>query len=62
MALNSVVDAPTNQGVPMYRRAFLGADFMAVNPEKASIVRRLETAIDELVSRALKTRSGEAMS
>lgn len=49
MALNAVVDPPPSQGVPMYRKAFLGADFMAINPDKSPIVRRLEAAIDELV-------------
>ena len=49
MALNAVVDPPPNEGVPMYRRAFFGADFAAVHPEKAAVVRRLERAVDELV-------------
>lgn len=49
MALNGVVDTPANQGVPMYRKAFFGSDFMALNPEKAPLVRLLQTAIDELV-------------
>jgi hypothetical protein len=53
MSLNGIVDTPPNQGVPMYRRAFLGADYMAVNPDKAGIIKRLEVAIDELVSRPL---------
>lgn len=50
MALNAIVDTPSTQGVPMYRNAFLGADYMAVNPDKAGIIKRLEVAIDELVS------------
>ena len=33
----------------MYRRAFLGPDFLARNPDKGEWVRKLETAIDELV-------------
>lgn len=53
MSLNGVVDTPFNRGVPMYRKAFLGADYMAVNPDKAGIIKRLEVAIDELVNQFL---------
>lgn len=49
MALNGAVDAPVNQGIPMYRKAFFGSDFMAANPEKAPLVQRLQEAIDSLV-------------
>lgn len=49
MALNGTVDAPVNQGVPMYRKAFFSSEFMGINPDKQPIIRKLETAIDELV-------------
>ncbi|BGP02104.1 Deoxycytidine kinase 1 [Rhodotorula toruloides] len=50
MALNGVIDAPVNQGVPMYRRAFLAPEMIANSPPaQVALVRQLETAIDELV-------------
>ncbi|KAL7341844.1 hypothetical protein BJY59DRAFT_53167 [Rhodotorula toruloides] len=50
MALNGVIDAPVNQGVPMYRRAFLAPEIIANSPPaQVALVRQLETAIDELV-------------
>ncbi|GJN92547.1 hypothetical protein Rhopal_005577-T1 [Rhodotorula paludigena] len=50
MALNGAVDAPLNQGIPMYRRAFLQPEFIAtLPPSQVAVVRQLETSIDELV-------------
>ncbi|KAM0753228.1 hypothetical protein T439DRAFT_342381 [Meredithblackwellia eburnea MCA 4105] len=57
MALNGAVDSPVNQGIPMYRRAFFGSEFAAANPEKTSLVRQLQSSIDQLVmsiSRCMK--------
>lgn len=54
MALNGVIDAPVNQGVPMYRRAFLAPEIIANSPPaQVALVRQLETAIDELVRYSL---------
>ncbi|GAA5960183.1 hypothetical protein JCM21900_000431 [Sporobolomyces salmonicolor] len=50
MALNGAVDAPLNQGIPHYRRAFLAPEFIATLPHsQLSIIRPLEQSIDELV-------------
>ncbi|GEM10501.1 dedicatorof cytokinesis 3/4/5 [Rhodotorula toruloides] len=50
MALNGVIDAPVNEGVPMYRRAFLAPEVVAnLQPAQVALVRQLETTIDELV-------------
>lgn len=50
MALNGAVDAPLNQGIPMYRRAFLQPEFIAtLPPSQVAVVRQLEASIDELV-------------
>ncbi|KAK4698793.1 hypothetical protein P7C70_g7476, partial [Phenoliferia sp. Uapishka_3] len=57
MALNGVVDPPFEQGVPMFRKAFFDSDYLAANPEKGPLVRRLGEAIDALVltvSRCMK--------
>ncbi|KAI5478526.1 hypothetical protein MNV49_005055 [Pseudohyphozyma bogoriensis] len=63
MALNGVVDAPVNEGIPMYRKAFYGPDFIAANPDRAVIVEKLQSAIDDLVlviSRCMKLHSALA--
>ncbi|GAA5903536.1 hypothetical protein JCM5296_006854 [Sporobolomyces johnsonii] len=50
MALNGAVDAPLNQGIPHYRRAFLAPEFIATLPHsQLPIIRQLEQSIDELV-------------
>lgn len=51
MALNSVVDAPIDQGVPMYRAIFLESDYLLNNSGQGKIVHALSSSIDELVSR-----------
>ncbi|GAA5859498.1 hypothetical protein JCM1840_004642 [Sporobolomyces johnsonii] len=50
MTLNGAVDAPLNQGIPHYRRAFLAPEFIATLPHsQLPIIRQLEQSIDELV-------------
>ncbi|KAJ3084951.1 hypothetical protein HK102_000486 [Quaeritorhiza haematococci] len=49
MALNGAVDAPVNGGVPMYKRAFINAEYRAANPDQAHLVDLLEKAIEEQV-------------
>ncbi|CAG8521101.1 2273_t:CDS:2 [Ambispora leptoticha] len=49
MSLNGAVDAPVNGGVPMYKKAFFGSDFLAANPDKELMVQKLKGAIDEQV-------------
>ncbi|CAG8456993.1 uncharacterized protein OCT59_018840 [Rhizophagus irregularis] len=49
MSLNGAVDAPVNGGVPMYKKAFFGDDFLASNPDKEIFVNQLKKAIDEQV-------------
>jgi len=49
MALNGAVDAPLNTGVAAYRQIFFGPDYVARNPERAELVEKLRTAIDEQV-------------
>ncbi|KAH8913295.1 hypothetical protein BT69DRAFT_262976 [Atractiella rhizophila] len=49
MALNGAVDAPVNGGIPMYRKAFFGSDFILANPDKAYLVKRLQEAIEAQV-------------
>lgn len=53
-ALNEVIDAPVDQGVPTYRRAFLSPERVANSPPaQVAVARQLETAIDEFVRRPL---------
>lgn len=57
MSLNGAVDAPVNGGVPMYKKAFFGVDFMAMNPDKEPYVKRLREALDmqvEIIDRCLQ--------
>ncbi|CAG8553818.1 6358_t:CDS:2 [Funneliformis caledonium] len=49
MSLNGAVDAPVNGGVPMYKKAFFGDDFLTTNPDKGVFVNQLKEAIDEQV-------------
>ncbi|KAG9302767.1 hypothetical protein G9A89_009544 [Geosiphon pyriformis] len=49
MSLNGAVDAPVNGGLPMYKKAFFGTDFLAANPDKEHLIQRLKEAIDEQV-------------
>ena len=56
MSLNGAVDAPANAGVPLYREAFFGPDFLARNPDKEELVLKLRQAISELVSLSIFDR------
>ncbi|RHZ66608.1 hypothetical protein Glove_306g74 [Diversispora epigaea] len=49
MSLNGAVDAPVNGGVPMYKKAFFGSDFLTANPDKEVFVEQLKEAIEEQV-------------
>ena len=49
MCLNSAVDAPMNTGIASYRLIFFDADYIARNPERASMVEKLRSAIDDQV-------------
>ncbi|KAF9562776.1 cytoplasmic protein [Agrocybe pediades] len=49
MALNGAVDAPLNTGIAAYRQIFFSPDYIARNPERAELVEKLRTAIDEQV-------------
>lgn len=50
MALNAVVDTPSDSGVPVYRDSFLRTDYLARNPSQEPLLLKLRNAIDELVS------------
>ncbi|KAG6908384.1 hypothetical protein DXG01_004813 [Tephrocybe rancida] len=49
MSLNSAVDAPMNTGIASYRQMFFSPDYVARHPERAELVDKLRTAIDEQV-------------
>ena len=49
MCLNSAVDAPLNTGIASYRQIFFSPDYVARNPERAEMVEKLRSAIDEQV-------------
>jgi len=49
MCLNSAVDAPDNAGIPSYRQIFFSSDYVTQFPERAELVDKLRTAIDEQV-------------
>ncbi|KAJ6499427.1 C2 domain in Dock180 and Zizimin proteins-domain-containing protein [Mycena sanguinolenta] len=49
MCLNSAVDAPVNTGVAAYRQSFFDPEYIARNPERAEVVEKLRSAIDEQV-------------
>jgi dedicator of cytokinesis protein 3 len=49
MSLNTAVDAPLNSGIASYRQIFFSPDYVARNPERAELVEKLRTAIDEQV-------------
>jgi len=48
-ALNNVVDTPEDGGIRLYRQAFLGQDYLALNPDQAEVVPRLRLAIEDQV-------------
>jgi dedicator of cytokinesis protein 3 len=50
MSLNSAVDAPLNTGIASYRQIFFSPDYIARNPERAEMVEKLRSAIDEQVN------------
>ena len=49
MSLNSAVDAPLNTGIASYRQIFFSPDYIARNPERAEMVEKLRSAIDDQV-------------
>lgn len=49
MALNAVVDTPSDSGVPVYRDSFFRTEYLARNPSQESRLQKLKAAIDELV-------------
>jgi dedicator of cytokinesis protein 3 len=53
MSLNSVVDAPLNTGIAAYRQQFFTPEYAARNPDRAEMVARLRSAVDEQVSALL---------
>lgn len=53
MCLNSAVDAPQNAGIPFYRQIFFNPDYVVQFPERAELVEKLRTAIDEQVKNFL---------
>ena len=55
MALNSVTDAGTAAGVPLYRKAFFDAAFVAMNSDKLYMIEGLRSAIDD------QARSGNSL-
>lgn len=57
MALNTVVDPPSESGVPVYRDSFLKTEYLARNPSQEPLLQKLRSAIDEqarVVDRCLK--------
>jgi hypothetical protein len=50
MSINGAVDAPVNGGIPMYKKAFLGDNYMKQNPDHYDMVHRLRKAIDDQVN------------
>jgi len=48
MALNTVVDAPTN-GITSYRTSFLTPEYVASHSERSELVNKLRAAVDEQV-------------
>lgn len=49
MCLNSAVDTPANAGIASYRQSFFSPDYVTRNPERAGLVEKLRSAIDEQV-------------
>lgn len=49
MALNAVVDTPSDSGVPIYRESFLRTEYLARNPSQEPLLQKLRAAIDEQV-------------
>lgn len=54
MALNGVIDTPTNSGVSAYRQMFLTSEFVSQNPQQVDLVQRLRDAIHDQVREHLK--------
>ena len=57
MSLNSVVDPPLNTGIASYRELFFRLDYTARYPERAELVDKLHTAIDDQVCFTFSTFS-----
>lgn len=55
MALNSVVDAPLDSGVALYREQYFNPDYVARNPDRADLVERLKAAIEDQARFSLVT-------
>jgi dedicator of cytokinesis protein 3 len=49
MALNEIVDFPSDMGLALYRQTFLTADYLSRHPDEELYIRKLRDAIDELV-------------
>ncbi|KAL0580339.1 Deoxycytidine kinase 1 [Marasmius crinis-equi] len=49
MALNAVVDAPVNTGITAYRQQFFTSDYINRNLDRAEVVDKLRSAVDEQV-------------
>lgn len=49
MALNEIVDFPSDMGLALYRQTFLTADYLARHLDQEPYVRKLRDAIDDLV-------------
>lgn len=49
MALNGVIDTPSNSGVSAYRQMFLTSEFVSQNPQQVELVQRLRDAIHDQV-------------
>lgn len=58
MSLNSAVDAPLNTGIASYRDLFFRPDYTARYPERAELVDKLHTAIDDQVCFAFSNFCG----
>ena len=49
MCLNSTVDTPMNTGIGSYRNLFFSPDYVTRYPERAPLVEKLKTSVDEHV-------------
>ena len=45
--LHGVVEPPTNDGIPLYRKSFLTHEYASQNPDRLEYVQKLRDAIDE---------------
>lgn len=49
-ALHGAVDTPADGGIPLYRKAFLSAEYESLNSERLDYINKLRDAIDEQVN------------